>query len=140
MDGTTRWLEKSGTREWAVAEVKRRLEPKPTPPPPPVSDEDDDEDHTADVLNTLICDIDDGRYDLSNPDDLEIIKDQIATEIPEVAEMSDSLWIDLEAGNLTLDDVRQRADEMLEVLMQMEEEMTLEETWKWLEENLVPTS
>ena len=27
--GTTRWLEQSGTREWAIAEVKRRLEPKP---------------------------------------------------------------------------------------------------------------
>jgi putative DNA primase/helicase len=62
--GTTRWLERSGTREWAVGEVQRRLEPKPTPPPPP----------------------------------------------------------------------------MLEVLMQMEEEMTLEETWKWLDGNLVPTS
>jgi len=29
--GTTRWLEQSGTREWAVEEVKHRLEPKPPP-------------------------------------------------------------------------------------------------------------
>ena len=41
------------------------------------------------MLNTLICDIDDGRYgryDLSNPDDLDIIKVQIATDILEVAD------------------------------------------------------
>jgi hypothetical protein len=58
------------------------------------------------VLNTLICDIDGGRYHVSNPDDIEFIKDQISSEIPEIADLSDALWLDL-------DDVRQRADEML---------------------------
>jgi len=135
--GTTRWLEQSGTREWAVGEVKRRLEPKPTPTPLPIPDEGDDKDHTADVLNTLICDIDHGRYDISNPGDIEFIKDQISSEIPEIADMSDDLWLDLDDDHLTLDDVRQRADEMLG--MQMEEEMTPEENWKWLDENLVGT-
>ena len=28
--------------------------------------------YTADVLNTLICDIDDGKFDMANPDDLDI--------------------------------------------------------------------
>ena len=129
VDGTIRWLDQHGTREWAVGEVKRRLEPTPTPPPPAIPDEDVDEDHTADVLNTLICDIDDGKFDLSNPDDLEIVKDQIATDIPEVADMAESLLLDLEDGHLTLDDVRQRADEMLGVLMQMEEKMTQDEAF-----------
>jgi hypothetical protein len=82
---------------------------------------------------------DDGRYDLSNPDDLEFIKDQIASDIRELADLSDSLQFDLEDGHLSLDDVRQRADEMLRVLMQMEEEMTEEDAWKWLNENLVAT-
>jgi hypothetical protein len=129
VDGTIRWLEQHGTREWAVEEVQRRLEPKSTPPPPAIPDENDDEDHSADVLNTLICDIDDGKFDLSNPDDLEIVKDQIATDIPEVADMAESLLLDLEDGHLTLDDVRQRADEMLGVLMQMEEKMTQDEAF-----------
>ena len=130
--GRTRWLEQSGIREWAVEEVKRRLEPKPTPPPIP--EEDDYEDHTADVLNTLIYDIDDDRYDLSNPVDLEIVKDQVSSEIPEIADMSDALWLDLDDGNLTLDDVRQRADEMLGVLMQTEVE-----NWERLDETMVGT-
>jgi len=138
VDGTIRWLDQHGTRAWAVEEVKRRTAPTPTPPASP--DEDDDGDHTADVLYTLICNIDDGRYDLSNPDDLDIIKDQIATDIPEVAEMSESLLLDLDYGHLSLDDVRLRVDEMLGVLIQSEIEMSGEETWKWLEENLVGTS
>jgi hypothetical protein len=133
--GTIRWLDQYGTREWAVGEVIRRLEPKPTPPP--ISDED--EDHTADVLNTLIYDIDDGKFDMANPDDLDIIKDQIATDMPEVADMAESLTLDLDNGHVTLDDVRLRVDEMLAVLLQSEEKMTEEETWKWLEENLVGT-
>jgi len=137
-DGTTRWLDQYGTREWAVEEVQRRLGPKPAPPPPS-PDEDDDDDHTADVLNTLIYDIDDGMFDLSDPDDLDIIKDQIATGIPEVADMAASLTVDLNNGHLTLDDVRLRVDEMLSVLLQSKEEMTEDETWKWLEENLVGT-
>jgi hypothetical protein len=133
--GAVRWLEDHGSREWAVAEVERRLGPKPAPPPV----QDEDEDHTADVLNTLICDIDDGKYNLAKPDDLEILEYQIApaTDIPEVADMAESLLIDLDNGNVTLDDVRQRADEMLAVLLELEEELTDEEARKWLEENLV---
>lgn len=102
VDGAIRWLDQCGTREWAVEEVKRLLERTPTPPPVIPNDED----HTADVLNTLICDIDDGKFDLSNPDDVEIVKDQIATDIPEVADMAKSLLLDLDGGHLTLDDVR----------------------------------
>ena len=137
--GEIRWLDQHGTREWAVEEVKRRLEPKPTPPPPAIPDEDDDEGHTAEVLNTLIYDIDDGMFDLSIPDDLDIIKDQIATDIPALADLAESLALDLDNGHVTLDDVRLRVDEMLAVLRKSEWEMTEDETWKWLEENLVAT-
>lgn len=134
--GEVRWLDQHGTRDWAVEEVQRRSAPKLTPPP---TVDDDDEDHTADVLNTLIYDIDDGMYNLSNPDDLDIIKDQIATDIQEVADMAESLSLDLDNGPMTLDNVRRRVDEMLNVLLQSEKEMTQEETWKWLDENLVGT-
>ena len=58
-----------GSREWAVGEIERRLGPKPTPSPVQA----EDEDHTADVLNTLICNIDDGKFDMANPDDLDIL-------------------------------------------------------------------
>jgi P4 family phage/plasmid primase-like protien len=133
--GAVRWLEQHGSRAWAVGEVARRLGPKPTPPPV----QNEDEDHTADVLNTLICDIDDGKFDLTEPDDLEILECQIAaaTDIPEVADLADSLLIDLDDGCVTLDDVRQRVDEMLGILLELEEELTEEEALKWLEENLV---
>lgn len=137
--GTTRWLEQSGTRDWAVGEVDRRRERKPAPPPP-IPDEDD-EDHTADVPNTLICNIDEGVFDLTDPDDRDDLECQIASGLdnPAVAEMAESLLLDLDSGHVSLDDVRQRADEMLGVLMEMEGEMTEEEAWAWLDENLVPT-
>jgi P4 family phage/plasmid primase-like protien len=133
--GAVRWLEQHGSREWAVGEVERRLGPKPTPPPV----QNEDEDHTADVLNTLICNIDEGKFDLTEPDDREILECQIASALdnPEVADMAESLLLDLDNGGLTLDDVRQRADEMLAVLLELEEELTEEEARKWLEENLV---
>ncbi len=91
------------------------------------------------MLNTLICNIDEGKFDMADPDDLDDLECQItpALDIPEVADLADSLLIDLDDGCVTLDDVRQRVDEMLGVLMELEEEMTQEEAWKWLEENLV---
>jgi len=136
--GKTRWLEQAGTREWAVDEVQRRSAPKPAPPP--ILNDEDDDDHTADVLNTLICDIDDGKFDLSNPDDLDDLDCQIASGLdnPAVAEMAESLLIDLDSGNVNLNDVRQRADEMLAVLLEAEE-TTEKDVWKWLDENLVAT-
>ncbi len=91
------------------------------------------------MLNTLICNIDDGNFDMANRDDLDILECQIATalDIPEVADMAESLLIDLDDGCVSLDDVRQRADEMLAVLLELEEELTEDEAWKWLEKNLV---
>lgn len=138
VDGTTRWLEQSGLREWAVAEVQRRTVPKPAPPTIP--HDDDDDDHTADVLNTLICDIDDGKFDLSNPDDVDDLECQIASalENPEVADMAEMLLLDLGNGHVSLHDVRQRVDDMLAVLLH-HEEMNEEETWRRLEESMVPT-
>jgi hypothetical protein len=53
--------------------------------------------------------------------------------------MAESLTLDLDNGHISLDDVRLRVDEMLAVLLQSEEEMTEEKTWKWLDENLVGT-
>lgn len=43
VDGTTRWLEQYGSREWAVGEVQRRTVPKPAPPPIPDDDDEDDD-------------------------------------------------------------------------------------------------
>ena len=37
--------------------------------------------------------------------------------------MAESLLLDLDDGSVTLDDVRQRVDEMLAVLLQLEEEL-----------------
>jgi hypothetical protein len=53
--------------------------------------------------------------------------------------MAESLALDLDNGHVTLDDVCLRVDEMLAVLLQSEEEMTDDESWKWLDENLVGT-
>ncbi len=94
VDGAVRWLERHGSREWAVSEVQRRL--ALTPAPSPVQDED--EDHTADVLNTLICNIDDGKFDLADPDDVDDLECQIASasDIPETADMAESLLLDLD--------------------------------------------
>ncbi len=178
-----RWLDQSGTREWAVGEVQRRLASKPTPPPvptavPPPTPENEDDDAgsvvstAANVLNTLICMIDEGKFDMDDPDDLADLECQIAPalDIPETAVMSAALLTDLDEYCLTLDDVRLRVDDMLAVLLRLEEEqmekepsntpgctpdcslresgpmthglrsedeMTLEEALKWLDENLV---
>ena len=136
--GTVRWLNQAGTRAWAIKEVQRRTAPSPKPPPIP---DVDDEDHTADVLNTLICNIDEGMFDLSNPDDLDDLECQIASGLDNraVAEMAESLLLDLDSGHVNLDDVRQRADEMLAVLMELENEMIEAQAWERLEENMVAT-
>jgi len=136
--GTTRWLEQAGTREWAVEEVRRRTTPQPVPSPIP---DEDDEDHTADVLNTLVCNIDEGMFDLSNSDDRDDLECQIASGLdhPDVGDMAESLLLDLDNGHVNLEDVRERVDEMLAVLMQAEEEMTEDEAWAWLDENMVAT-
>jgi hypothetical protein len=135
VDGAVRWFERHGSRESAMSEVQRRLTPTPTPPP----FQDEDEDHTADVLNTLICNIDDGKFDLADPDDVDDLECQIAaaSDIPETADMAESLLLDLDDGSVTLNDVRQRVDEMLGVLLELEEEMTEQDAWKLLEQNLV---
>lgn len=128
VDGTVRWLDQTGTREWAHGEVQRRLAPKPTTPLTPEGEEDDAASFagtTADVLNTLICNLDEGKFDLDDPDDLADLECQIAPalDIPETADMADALLIDLDDGSVTLDDVRQRVDEMLAVLLELEENL-----------------
>jgi hypothetical protein len=92
------------------------------------------------VLNTLICDIDDGKFDLSNPDDLDDLECQIASGLdnPEVADMAEMLMIEISHGHVSLYQVRERVDEMLGILL-LQEEMKEEETGRWLDENLVPT-
>ena len=103
--GAVRWLDQFGTREWAVGEVQRRIGPKPAPPPVPEKWEDDADSlvgNAADVLNTLICDLDDGKFDMADPDDLDILECQIASasDIPETADLAESMLGDLGDGRV----------------------------------------
>jgi len=76
------------------------------------------------VLNTLICNIEEGKFDLDDADDLDDLECQIAPalDIPETADMAEALLLDLEDSCLPLDGVRLRVDEMLAVLLRLEEE------------------
>ncbi|MCZ2344408.1 MAG: hypothetical protein LC104_21825 [Bacteroidales bacterium] len=92
------------------------------------------------MLNTLICDIEDDKFDLSNPDDLDDLECQIACAIdkPNVSDMAEFLLFDLGNSHVNLHNVRQRVDDILAVLLH-HEEMNEEETWRQLEESMVPT-
>ena len=99
---------------------------------------------TADVLNTLVCDMGDGTFDVTNPDDLKILEGQIASALdsPDVVDLAESVLLDFHRGYVNLDDVRQRADEMLAVLMELENEMIEAQAWERLERldgNMVAT-
>ena len=76
------------------------------------------------MLNTLICNIEEGKFDLDDADDLDDLECQIAPalDIPETADMAEALLLDLEDSCLPLDGVRLRVDEMLAVLLRLEEE------------------